>query len=321
MQIRTSTQALDRMGRGRAHGLYDRDLSDRKEWNSDDEEFDEFGRRKKKAAKRAKTSANEEKVELNAPPADGIKDDAPVAAHGGLEAPFDSSLAALMHEMDRDGGVPRPTTAMVFCKFQAEGRCTRGVSCPFSHDPAKLLPVQPERKIRRLCRFFEAGRCTSGLGCLYAHGPDELEELLRSRPQRFPAHAAMVFAAAPPAFGGVVSHPGTAEEAMQARLGAGRGWRPPGGPLGGPPEWPAEWPAEWPPGGPGGPGGLPRGAPVHSGAQAGAPLRPPMLRGPASLVSEALDSVDADPSGQWRGGGQGWGDGWSDGWGSGWGGL
>jgi len=46
-------------GRGRARGLYDRqDSSDRNPWNSDDEEVDEFGRRKKKRKKKAAGAAD-----------------------------------------------------------------------------------------------------------------------------------------------------------------------------------------------------------------------------------------------------------------------
>jgi len=173
LQIMGSQLHADRVGRGRGHGLYDRtEPSDRRAWNSDDEDFDEFGRRKKK---KAKVSHPSQKAEETACGASGSATGS--RASSSLTSPSGSS-GPLQEDVDKR----TKSGVMVYCRFHAQGKCSRGVSCPFSHEVTDLVTVPLEQKIRRLCKFFEAGSCTSGLACPFAHGPDELEELLAIRP-------------------------------------------------------------------------------------------------------------------------------------------
>eukprot|EP00928_Gymnodinium_smaydae_P080273 TRINITY_DN64000_c0_g1_i1.p1 TRINITY_DN64000_c0_g1~~TRINITY_DN64000_c0_g1_i1.p1 ORF type:complete len:505 (-),score=65.39 TRINITY_DN64000_c0_g1_i1:19-1458(-) len=72
------------------------------------------------------------------------------------------------------------TTSKVPCKFFADGLCTKGAACNFSHDMANAQP-QPGAKIAKECTFFAQGRCTRGDACAYAHGPQELFELQEMR--------------------------------------------------------------------------------------------------------------------------------------------
>lgn len=191
LQMQSSTTPADRTGRGRSGGLFDRGNDDRKPWNSDDEDFDEFGRRKKKAARKTRTASAKEpepapsattpSASSKAPnPVDSVADLGSADLTGSGIDP-DGAFQALSTDAQSGGKGTKGGGLSVFCKFQAEGRCSRGVSCPFSHDPAILQSMPLERKIRRLCRFFEIGKCTSGAACMYAHGPDELEALLSIR--------------------------------------------------------------------------------------------------------------------------------------------
>lgn len=175
IQMQSSAGLVDRLGRGRGHGLYDRESSDRKPWNSDDEDVDEFGRRKK-TAKKAKTSKTNS--ELNDSNAAGRDSNNSYGVSASIRDTHDSVPTSFQVEESRS----TRSSNTIYCMFQAKGKCHRGASCPFSHDASDFVPVQLENKIRRLCKFFEAGRCTNGASCSFAHGPDELEYLLEMRP-------------------------------------------------------------------------------------------------------------------------------------------
>ena len=57
------------------------------------------------------------------------------------------------------------------CQFHALGRCSRGTSCAFSHDPSVCVPGA----IKVLCRHEAArpGSCRNGDKCLYLHAASE----------------------------------------------------------------------------------------------------------------------------------------------------
>eukprot|EP00051_Salpingoeca_urceolata_P031979 m.13749 g.13749 ORF g.13749 m.13749 type:complete len:421 (-) comp4649_c0_seq1:488-1750(-) len=53
------------------------------------------------------------------------------------------------------------TTKQVRCKFHRQGACTKGSSCPFSHDKSV--------KADNVCKFFLSGTCSYGSRCRYDH--------------------------------------------------------------------------------------------------------------------------------------------------------
>jgi hypothetical protein len=68
------------------------------------------------------------------------------------------------------GAGGRRRTKEVACRYFAEGRCSKGNDCPFSHDPAVIAIMPFEAKKRKvICRFFVTGRCTKGDSCVFLH--------------------------------------------------------------------------------------------------------------------------------------------------------
>lgn len=62
-------------------------------------------------------------------------------------------------------GPPRPEhrhLKTTLCKYFLDGKCHKGVDCPFSHD---ALP--PKKK--ELCKFYLQGFCSKGEDCLFMH--------------------------------------------------------------------------------------------------------------------------------------------------------
>lgn len=57
------------------------------------------------------------------------------------------------------------------CHFHAIGRCTKGKSCPFSHDskPGNVQVAQQLRKAAEPCHFFANGTCRKGSSCTFSH--------------------------------------------------------------------------------------------------------------------------------------------------------
>lgn len=60
------------------------------------------------------------------------------------------------------------------CRFFAEGRCNKGTSCAFSHDPESYAPKSLDQKTNMPCTFYEQGKCSRGEACPFAHGQQEL---------------------------------------------------------------------------------------------------------------------------------------------------
>eukprot|EP00931_Biecheleriopsis_adriatica_P018112 TRINITY_DN12768_c0_g1_i1.p1 TRINITY_DN12768_c0_g1~~TRINITY_DN12768_c0_g1_i1.p1 ORF type:complete len:377 (-),score=62.16 TRINITY_DN12768_c0_g1_i1:46-1176(-) len=62
----------------------------------------------------------------------------------------------------------------LLCKFNLSGRCLRGSSCDFAHDPQELHPAPDLRKTRLCTPFLAVGSCKYGLSCTFAHTAEEL---------------------------------------------------------------------------------------------------------------------------------------------------
>ena len=60
---------------------------------------------------------------------------------------------------------PRPEHRpnKTLCKYFLDGKCHKGVDCPFSHD------AMPPKK-KELCKFYLQGFCSKGDDCLFMHG-------------------------------------------------------------------------------------------------------------------------------------------------------
>lgn len=74
----------------------------------------------------------------------------------------------------RKGAPVGPKVKQVPCKFFSEGRCNKGFSCEFSHDPEMFRPKSLAEKSASPCSFYERGMCTRGDACPFAHGIQEL---------------------------------------------------------------------------------------------------------------------------------------------------
>jgi len=76
----------------------------------------------------------------------------------------------------RSGSVP--------CKFFAQGRCSKGNMCQFSHEqPQAVRPRCPPARTaspgcRKVpCRFYVEGRCRKGDQCTFSHSPESLQPI------------------------------------------------------------------------------------------------------------------------------------------------
>mmetsp|Transcript_34042 Transcript_34042/g.77699 ORF Transcript_34042/g.77699 Transcript_34042/m.77699 type:complete len:345 (-) Transcript_34042:42-1076(-) len=64
------------------------------------------------------------------------------------------------------------------CHFFAQGRCTKGAACTFSHDPSlKGTATKPHKKT---CHFFAKGGCGAGDACPYLHEKPKPKEAPRA---------------------------------------------------------------------------------------------------------------------------------------------
>mmetsp|Transcript_15470 Transcript_15470/g.41761 ORF Transcript_15470/g.41761 Transcript_15470/m.41761 type:complete len:1056 (+) Transcript_15470:143-3310(+) len=87
------------------------------------------------------------------------------------------------------GGERRLRTREVACRYFAEGRCSKGADCPFSHDPAVIEAMPFEAKKRKVvCRFFATGRCSKGDSCVFQHDysdPKAIQSAFSQTPCKF----------------------------------------------------------------------------------------------------------------------------------------
>eukprot|EP00959_Pyramimonas_sp_CCMP1952_P307095 6427392-Pyramimonas_sp.AAC.1 len=64
------------------------------------------------------------------------------------------------------------------CHQFAQGRCNRGDSCRFSHDPAAAEAAAAARaampKSDEACHQFAQGRCNRGDSCRFSHATPEM---------------------------------------------------------------------------------------------------------------------------------------------------
>jgi len=60
------------------------------------------------------------------------------------------------------------------CRFHAMGKCSKGKSCPFAHEPSELS-VAPDLRKTSVCAAWMVGECLkSSKHCQFAHGAQEL---------------------------------------------------------------------------------------------------------------------------------------------------
>lgn len=77
-----------------------------------------------------------------------------------------------------------------YCRFHAEGKCSRGQSCSFAHGNTELR-VRPDLTNTTICHFWVKGRCLQGPDCAFAHGVDELRSVPgKPKPRRIRASRA-----------------------------------------------------------------------------------------------------------------------------------
>lgn len=104
----------------------------------------------------------------------------PAVLEPGLGGPLAHAVAQLEQaaaeaKWKKGAGVPAgPKVKQVPCKFFAEGRCNKGFSCEFSHDPEMYRPKSLAEKSASPCSFYDRGMCTRGDACPFAHGIQEL---------------------------------------------------------------------------------------------------------------------------------------------------
>lgn len=208
---------MNRSGRGRAGGLYERaEANDRQEWNSDDEQIDEFGRKKKrrkepraeKTASRAKSSTGEGR-----------------ASHAGGSQPSSRLASSTSSGMD----VPASPSSFDFRSFAgyapamsthlpagATASAAPSASAPSAANDAALqvllqkmpkeaaeralkkqapdqtqllterqqgggkrfVPPKPMSSSLLTCKFYAEGFCTWGNRCQFVHNPmDQLKKM------------------------------------------------------------------------------------------------------------------------------------------------
>ncbi len=58
--------------------------------------------------------------------------------------------------------IVKPVREPIICKFFLEGRCQKGVDCPFSHNTVLSKKMEP-------CKFYLNGFCAKNENCLYMH--------------------------------------------------------------------------------------------------------------------------------------------------------
>jgi len=71
----------------------------------------------------------------------------------------------------------KPRQSKVPCKNFLAGRCSKGLMCEFSHDPADREARPLMLKSLKPCIFFAKGNCTRGPACPFAHGEEERMEI------------------------------------------------------------------------------------------------------------------------------------------------
>lgn len=77
-----------------------------------------------------------------------------------------------------------------YCRFHAEGKCSRGEKCSFAHGGDELR-VRPNLTNTTICHFWVNGRCLQGQNCAFAHGVDELRSVPgKPKPRRIRASRA-----------------------------------------------------------------------------------------------------------------------------------
>lgn len=71
----------------------------------------------------------------------------------------------------------RAKRSRVPCKNHLAGRCSKGASCDFSHDPADMEARPIKLKSMKQCIFYAKGGCMRGPACPFSHGEDESREI------------------------------------------------------------------------------------------------------------------------------------------------
>eukprot|EP00434_Breviolum_minutum_P042750 symbB.v1.2.038065.t1/scaffold5805.1/size23493/2 len=70
--------------------------------------------------------------------------------------------------------VSKVNTKDIPCRYWQNGFCSKGESCPFSHEGEQKEPPQAQNFKTILCKYFAQGNCTRGDSCNFAHGNEEL---------------------------------------------------------------------------------------------------------------------------------------------------
>lgn len=180
----------NRNGRGRAGGLFEREGCDKQDWNSDDEEVDEFGRKKKRRTgnRSAKPSgsgdayANDRKeaaqseealVRAQSRPAPGpaASSAAMSPAYAPSTANEASAMQVLMQKMSNHEAMQeplkktaRPSQSLLVTERQERGK---------QWVPPKPLSGKPVP-----CKYYAQGSCSWGNRCKNIHDPmDQLKSM------------------------------------------------------------------------------------------------------------------------------------------------
>jgi len=205
---------VNRSGRGRAGGLYERaEANDRQEWNSDDEQIDEFGRRKKRrtgskvekisgSAKGSTDEGRQSRAEDNKPPsrlasssratampawssnldfrsfegyapAMSTTSMATATATPAASAPSAASDAALQVLLQK---MPKEAAERAL-KRQSPNQ-TQLLTERQQGGGKRFIPPKPISGSSLTCKFFAEGFCTWGNRCNFIHNPmDQLKKM------------------------------------------------------------------------------------------------------------------------------------------------